>query len=46
MTISIDGENLRYCSDYTLNRAKSDIEMELARRCYDKIQQEEQEDKN
>lgn len=43
MSISIDGENLRYCSDFTLNRALSDIQFEIAQRAYKKIKEEEKE---
>lgn len=32
MSISIDGENLAYCSDSLLNRALNDIQDELAKR--------------
>ena len=39
--ITIDGENLRYCSDYTLNRALDDIKFEIANREYKKIKEEE-----
>ena len=40
--ITIDGENLRYCSDFTLNRALDDIQMEIADREYKKIKEQEQ----
>lgn len=39
--IVIDGENLRYCSDYTLNRALEEIQDEIADRMYKKLQEEE-----
>ena len=39
--ITIDGENLRYCSDFTLNRALDDIKMEIAEREYKRIKEED-----
>lgn len=39
--ISIDGENIRYCSDYVLKRALDDIQFELAEREMKKIKEEE-----
>ncbi len=41
--ITIDGENLRYCTDFTLNRALDDIKYEIAQREMDKIKVEEHE---
>ena len=39
--MNIGGEQIRYCSDYTLQRALSEIQDEMARREYDKIKEEE-----
>ena len=44
--ITIDGENLKYCSDYTLNRALDDIKFEIADREYRKIKSEESQEEN
>ena len=41
--ITIDGENLRYCTDFTLNRALDDIKFEIAQREMDKIKSEKHE---
>ena len=40
---SIDGENIAWCSDFTLKRAKDEIEFEIAKREYKKIQEENKE---
>lgn len=38
--IVIDGNLLKYCSDFTLNRAIDDIKFEIAERGMKKINQE------
>jgi hypothetical protein len=43
--ITIDGEPLRYCTDYTLNRALDDIKFEIAQRQYNEIKETEKNEK-
>lgn len=39
--IRIDGEPIRYCSDFTLQRALDEIQLEIAERTYKEIKEEE-----
>lgn len=37
--MTLDSENIRYCSDYSLKRALEEIQFEIADREYKKIQE-------